>query len=102
MTRVMSAVLIAVLALALLSALLHQPAAASAHERDSALGATMAGSSHQDDPGDVTSDSDDRVPVMVWTVLAAAGAMALGLVLYLLRLIMGWVKPPPEQQEGQH
>ena len=50
---------------------------------------------------DATTD-DQRLPVQVWTVLAAGGAAALGLVLYLVRLAMGWVKPPPPPDESEH
>ena len=52
--------------------------------------------SEQEDGADGgTSSEDDRVPVQVWTILAAGGAAALGLVLYVVRLALGWVKPPP-------
>ena len=33
---------------------------------------------------------------------AAALALSIGLVLFLIRLVMGWVKPPPPLQEEQH
>ena len=49
-----------------------------------------------------TSGNDDRVAVQVWTVLAAGGAAAVGLVLFLLRLALGLVKPPPPQQDESH
>jgi hypothetical protein len=54
--------------------------------------------------GDSGAQADDqRLPVQLWTVLAAGGATAVGLVLYLLRLAIGWVKPPPPpQDESQH
>lgn len=56
----------------------------------------------QSGEGDSTADEDDRVPVQVWTVLAAGGAMAVGLVLFMVRLAAGWVKPAPPQDESHH
>jgi hypothetical protein len=52
---------------------------------------------------DQSDDGDDnRVEIMVWTVFAAALALCIGLLLFLLRLIMGWVKAPPAPQEEHH
>ncbi|MCH7811068.1 MAG: hypothetical protein IH958_00365 [Chloroflexi bacterium] len=51
---------------------------------------------------DITADDDDRVPVQVWTVLAAGGAMAAGLVLFMVRLAVGWVKPASLEEESHH
>ena len=45
---------------------------------------------------------DDVVDVQVWTLVAAAGAAAVTLLLLLLRVAMGWVKPPPAQDDGSH
>lgn len=42
-----------------------------------------------------------RVPVQVWTVMAAGGAMAVGLVLFLVRVLLGRAQPPPPPQEGE-
>lgn len=50
------------------------------------------------------NDADDsRIDVQVWTIMAAGGAASLGLVLYLVRILLGRVQPPPPQQENaQH
>ena len=56
----------------------------------------------QEDEQDTASGNDDRVAVQVWTVLAAGGAAAVGLVLFLLRLALGLVKPAPPQQDESH
>ncbi len=48
-------------------------------------------------PGD-----GERVEVQVWTVFAAGVAAALGLLGFLLRALMGWVRTPPPQDEAHH
>jgi len=48
------------------------------------------------------ADEEDRVPVQVWTVVAAAGAVLLGLLGFLLRLILGRVPPPPSEEDRAH
>jgi hypothetical protein len=48
------------------------------------------------------SDTNHTLAVQLWTVLAAAGAMGLGLVFFLVRVALGRVKPPPPQEEAHH
>lgn len=61
----------------------------------------MTAASQVGDEG-TNSEDNDRVPVQVWTLVTVVGAMGVGLLLYLLRMAMGWVKPPPAKEEAQH
>jgi hypothetical protein len=48
------------------------------------------------------ADSDSKVPVQVWTVMAAGGAAAVFLLLFFVRIALGRVPPPPPQEEAAH
>lgn len=48
------------------------------------------------------SASDTKVPVQIWTIMAAGGACAVFLLLFLLRVGLGRVAPPPPQEEAAH
>ncbi|MCH8994475.1 MAG: hypothetical protein IH959_05830 [Chloroflexi bacterium] len=60
----------------------------------------LPGASAQDDG--TIDDEDTRLSVQLWTVVAAAGAAGVGLLAFLLRAMLGWVKPPPPQEEPPH
>jgi hypothetical protein len=73
--------------------------------------ATMAGRpSSYGQPYDpqTTGDSaqpaseDQRLPVQLWTVMAAGGAAAVGLLLFFVRIALGRVAPPPPQEDAHH
>lgn len=51
---------------------------------------------------DGASEDDTRIPVMLWTLVAAGGAGGLGLILLVVRFAMGWDAhaPPPEEEGG--
>ena len=88
----------------------HEATTAHAGERTPALASASTsigppglGVNRQEDGTDGgTASEDDRVPVQVWTILAAGGAAAVGLVLYVVRLALGWVKPPPPPSDESH
>ena len=70
-----------------------QGSASAAHDG----GAGSAQQTTDDDGG------DSGMAVQLWTVLAAGVAAGVGLLLYLLRIIMGWAQPPSrEQQDESH
>ncbi len=50
-----------------------------------------------DDAGD-----DSRVEVQTWTVFAAVAAAGVGLLVFAVRVAVGWVKPPPPPEESSH
>ena len=67
-------------------------------------GLTTVASQAQQTPSSDGQD-DQRVPVQVWTIVAAAGAAVVGLGLYALRRALGLVPPPPTAEmraQAQH
>ena len=50
---------------------------------------------------EVTGEND-VVGGQVWTLVAVGAAAAVLLLALLLRVAMGWVKPPPPQEETPH
>lgn len=50
---------------------------------------------------EVTGEND-VVDVQVWTLVAVGVAAAVLLLALLLRVAMGWVKPPPPQEDTPH
>ncbi len=51
---------------------------------------------------DDAAGGNDVVDVQVWTLVAVGAAAAVLLLALLLRVAMGWVKPPPPQEETPH
>ena len=60
-----------------------------------------AAASHQQTGKSPPSD-DQRVPVQVWTIMAAGAAAAVGLLLFFVRIALGRVAPPPPQEDAPH
>ena len=51
---------------------------------------------------DAVADDDSRVEVQTWTIFAAIAGAAVGLLGFMVRVIMGWVKAPPPREESPH
>ena len=49
-----------------------------------------------------TSQTDHKVAVQSWTIMAAGGAAAVFLLLFFVRIALGRVPPPPEPEEAAH
>lgn len=56
----------------------------------------------QEDGNDTGAAAGDaRVDIQLWTLIASGGAAAIGLVLFVVRVAMGWVqRPTPEEIEA--
>ena len=76
-----------------------EPGPAFAYDDAAAAWSAPTGTIGQGRDAQASADDDRHVSVQVWTVFAAGGGAGVGLVLYLLRVVMGWVKPPPPQKE---
>lgn len=48
---------------------------------------------------DAVADEDNALWVQGWTLVAAGGAAAVGLLALMARVVMGWVEPPPPPRE---
>lgn len=72
---------------------------ASASEQPAAV---ADGSSAADLETEREAGENDVVGVQVWTLMAVGAAVAVLLLALLLRVAMGWVKPPPPQEETPH
>ncbi len=68
----------------------------------SGAGWSEAGDAWVQADGNGAGENDDRVGVQVWTVMAGGGALSVGLLLFLARVVMGGVKRPPDHDEGHH
>ena len=79
-----------------------EPQPAFASDDATAAWSAPIGANPQGRDAQASANDDTRVPVQVWTVMAFGSAAGVGLVLYLLRVAMGWVKPPPPQKEPDH
>ncbi len=49
-----------------------------------------------------SAGDDSRVEVQTWTIFAAVAAGGVGLLVFAVRVMLGWVKPPPPPEEGSH
>jgi hypothetical protein len=92
-----------VLALALLGSGALRPAAGHAAQTQT-MSSYREPSADQQTAGDLpaATGDDHKVAIQAWTIMAAGGAAAFGLLLFFLRIALGRVPPPPPQEEAHH
>jgi hypothetical protein len=84
------AIAAALIAIGAIDHAVHTSSARAADDRPAAAYPVGADAQDRADDGD-----DDRLAVQVWTVFAAVGAAAVGLLLFLVRIVTGGVQAPP-------
>ncbi len=90
------------LALVLLGLEAVTPDVGHAAARTTTMSLSQDGPWNQQQTGDTPPADDQRLPVQLWTVMAAVGAAGIGLLLFFVRIALGRVAPPPPQEDAHH